>query len=331
MYKKDIIYFTLFLVFFFCTAQVNGGTFLAQGTAWVDGFGYEQDGHYKLDDVKLFYYTTAGDTLINDKSYFRIRCTKRCMTSYKLDVDDEGNEYVREKSLFTDDGNLYFFMREDESGDVWFYTEDKEIFEEISHNSLYNDINVADALICRDLFLFNAKKEYAVGDVLPLGVIVFDSPNGYKEGEGYWDIFPYEVKGVDEINLIDGKTYKRYNKNFLEGIGPLDGPLIGIGRSNSLNADVNQLFALYKNGQLVYRNEGYLSALEEQFPNILDNLIGEKPNDIEDVHRSKADTSNAIYDLSGRKVNSLNSQFSTFNSQFRKKGIYIQNGKKVLF
>ena len=36
----------------------------------------------------------------------------------------------------------------------------------------------------------------------------------------------------------------------------------------------------------------------------------------------------AIYDLSGRKVNF---QFSTFNSQFRKKGIYIQNGKKVLF
>ena len=34
----------------------------------------------------------------------------------------------------------------------------------------------------------------------------------------------------------------------------------------------------------------------------------------------------AIYDLSGRKVNF---QFSTFNSQFRKKGLYIQNGKKV--
>ena len=34
----------------------------------------------------------------------------------------------------------------------------------------------------------------------------------------------------------------------------------------------------------------------------------------------------AIYDISGRKVDF---QFSTFNSQFRKKGIYIQNGKKV--
>ena len=253
----------------------NGGTFLAQGTAWVDGFGYEQDGQYKLDNVKLFYYTTAGDTLINDKLYFRIRCTKRCMTSYKLDLDDEGNEYVREKSLYTDDGGLYFFMREDESGDVWFYTEDKNVFEEISHNTLYNDFNVADDLVSRDLFLFNAKKEYAVGDALPLGVIVFDSPNGYKEGEGFWDVYPYEVKGIDEMNLIDGKTYKRYNKYFLEGIGPLDGPLIGIGRPNSLNADVNQLFAFYKNGQLVYRNDGYLSALEELFPNILDILTGD--------------------------------------------------------
>ena len=34
----------------------------------------------------------------------------------------------------------------------------------------------------------------------------------------------------------------------------------------------------------------------------------------------------AVYDLSGRKVNS---QFSTFNSQLKKKGIYIQNGRKV--
>lgn len=38
------------------------------------------------------------------------------------------------------------------------------------------------------------------------------------------------------------------------------------------------------------------------------------------------DYGDATYDLSGRKVNS---QFSTFNSQFRKKGLYIQNGKKV--
>ena len=34
----------------------------------------------------------------------------------------------------------------------------------------------------------------------------------------------------------------------------------------------------------------------------------------------------AIYDLSGRKVNS---QFSIFNSQLKRKGLYIQNGKKV--
>ena len=323
-----------FLIIFFlyvsliCETVAKGNVYLTQGTAWVDGFGYEQDGQYKLDDVKLYYYTIVGDTIIADKTYFKICCTKRCKTSYKLVVDAEGNEYVRDKSLFTDDGNLYFFMREDESGGIWFYTEDKEIFEEISHNSLYNDINVADALICRDLFLFNVKKTYALGDSMPLGVIAFDSPNGFKE-EDYWDIFPYEIKEIDDIVLLDGKAYKIYNRYFVEGLGPLNGPLIGIGRPNSLNADANQLFVFYKNGQLIYRNEGYLSALEEHFPNILNILTGENPNDIEDVHRSKVDTSNAIYDLIGRKVNTQpNSQFSIFNSQL-KKGLYIQNGKKV--
>ena len=50
--------------------------------------------------------------------------------------------------------------------------------------------------------------------------------------------------------------------------------------------------------------------------------IGEVKNE-----RVKSEKYNdAVYDLSGRKVNF---QFSTFNSQFRRKGIYIQNGKKV--
>lgn len=57
-----------------------------EGMAWVDGFGYEQEERYKVDDVKLFYYTTAGDTLINDKTYSRILKTRKCKTSYKLEV-----------------------------------------------------------------------------------------------------------------------------------------------------------------------------------------------------------------------------------------------------
>ena len=44
---------------------------------------------------------------------------------------------------------------------------------------------------------------------------------------------------------------------------------------------------------------------------------------INEVKSEKYD--DAIYDLSGRKVDF---QFSTFNSQFRKKGLYIQNGVK---
>ena len=232
----------------------NNRVFLSQGTAWVDGFGYEQEGQYKLDDVKLFYYTIVGDTIIADKTYFKICCTKRCKTNYKLDFDDKGNEYVREKELITNDGGLCFFMREDDAGDVWFYTEDKNVFEEISHNTLYE--YMADDLISRDLFLFNAKKTYAVGDRMPLGVIAFDSPNGFKDEGDYWDIYPYEVKAVDQVELLDGKIYQRYNNIFLEGVGPLNGPLVGIGTPNSYNADTNQLFAFSRNGQLIYRHEG---------------------------------------------------------------------------
>ena len=55
--------------------------------------------------------------------------------------------------------------------------------------------------------------------------------------------------------------------------------------------------------------------------------IGEvKSEDPLTLFRGNEKCEDAVYDLSGRKVNF---QFSTFNSQFRKKGIYIQNGKKV--
>nr|MCR5850320.1 hypothetical protein [Bacteroidaceae bacterium] len=238
---------------------------------WVDGFGYEQDGQYKLDNVKLFYYSAAGDTLINGKNYFRIQRKRISKTHCELDVDDYSYE--------TEEDTLCFFMREDEVGDVWFYTEDKNVFYEISHNALYNDYNLADDLICRDLFLFNVKKKYAIGETLPLGVIALDSPNGFREGQDYWDIYPYEVKSIDEMSLLDGKTYKLYNDYILEGIGPLNGPLIGIGTPNSYALDFNQLFAFYREGQLIYRNEGYLSALEEHFPNILDIVTGKHQND----------------------------------------------------
>ena len=249
-----------------------------EGMAWVDGFGYEQEGRYKVDDVKLFYYTTAGDTLINDKTYSRILKTRKCKTSYKLEVDAEGNEYVAAKELITQDDTLCFYMREDEAGNVWFYTEDKNVFYEISHNTLYDYL--ADNLVCRDLFLYNAKKRYALGDNLPLGMSVIVSPDGIVEGDEYWKICSSEVSKIDETTLLDGKTYMMYNKCFLENLGPLlGGPLSGIGEPNSYSLDFKQFFAFYKDGQLIYRNEGYLSALEVHFPNILDAVIG-KSSDV---------------------------------------------------
>ena len=250
-----------------------------QDIAWVDGFGYEVGG-YKIDDVKLFYYTTAGDTLINDKNYFRILRTRKCKTTYKLEEDAEGNEYVADKELITQDDTLCFFMREDEEGNVWFYTEDKNVFYEISHNTLYEYL--ADNLVRRDLFLYNAKKKYTLGDNIPLGMSVLFSFDGIVEGDDYWKISSSEVCKMDEMTLLDGKTYMYYDAWFLEKLGPLfGGPLFGFGQPNSYNLDFKQLFAFYKDGQLIYRNEGYLSALEEYFPNILDAVIG-KSSDIID-------------------------------------------------
>lgn len=313
--KKSVFFIILFLyVSHIFEAIAKDGIYLSRGAAWVDGFGYEQEGQYKLDGVKLCYYKIDGDSLINGKSYYRISRIKRCMTSYKLDVDGKGKEYVREKELIIDDEGVGFFMREDEAGDIWFYTEEKDVFEEISNNTLYKDF--AEHLVRRDLFLFNIRHKYSIGDKLLLGVIEFDSPNGIIEEKNHWDIFPYEVKAVDEVSLLDGKTHKRYNKYFVEGLGPLNGPLIGFGSTNSFNADLNQLFAFYQNGQLIYRNEGYLTVLEELFPNILDSVTDDTPNAINEIPQQEE--TNAIYDLQGRWVNSK-----------LMKGIYIQNGKKV--
>jgi len=247
--------------------EPQNGAFLSEGMAWVDGFGYEQDGHYKTDDVKLFYYITVGDTLIDDKSYFRIQRIKTCKTK----------TYEESKYEVFDD-NLCFFMREDDAGDVWFYAKDRDVFYRLSGNTLYDYL--ADGLVGRDLFLFNAKKKYAVGDKVPLGMSALEDPNGFQEGEDYWHIYSLDVEDVSERNLLDGKTYPIYNNYFLESIGPLDGPLSGIGSPNSYSLDFRQLFAFYRNGQMIYRNEGYIAALEDFFPNILDIITGSSPAEI---------------------------------------------------
>ena len=263
----------LFVLVGFCMAEpVEDGGFLTQNTTWVDGLGYEQDGQFKTNDVKLFYYTTAGETLINDQTYYRILRTRKCKTSFKLREDNEGNEVFNDKELTIQPDTLCFYMREDEAGNVWLYTKDKNIFYEISHNTLYDYL--ADKLIGRDLFLFNAKKQYAVGDALLLGASAITDPNGFQNSEDFWHIYSYNVESISERNLLDGKIYHLYNNFFIENIGPIDGPLSGIGSPNSYNLDFRFLLALYRNNRLLYGNYNYLSALEELFPNILSLVTG---------------------------------------------------------
>ena len=239
----------------------KNGSFLAEGLSWVDGFGYEQDGQYKTDDVKLFYYTTAGDTLINNKSYSRILRTRKCKTS------DESRIEVR-------NDNLCFFMREDETGDVWLYAEDKDVFYELSHNTLYEDI--APNLVGRDLFLFNAGKSYALGNTLPLGMSALVNPNGFGEEWECWGTYSPLVETLGTVELLDGQTYPIYNNYFVESIGPLDGPLSGIGSPNSYSLDFRQLFAFYRDNRLIYKNDDYLAALERNIPDILDIVTGKR-------------------------------------------------------
>ena len=282
--KKNISVLALLLFFsaITCGSEIRkGASFLTHGIAWVDGFGYEQDGRYKTDDVKMYYYTTVGDTLINEKKYFRICRARKCKTSYKIDEDNEGKEYVSNKELITQDDTLCFYVHEDDAGDVWLYTEDKNVFYEVSHNTLYEFL--ADDLTGRELFLFNSKKKYAAGDVLPLGMSVLSDPNGFQDGKDYWHIYPLVVEDVSVINLLDGNSYPIYNNYFIESIGPLDGPLSGIGSPNSYNLDFRKLFAFFRDGQTIYKNEGYLAALEELFPNIIDSLIGISPSKDEPV------------------------------------------------
>jgi hypothetical protein len=59
--------------------------------------------------------------------------------------------------------------------------------------------------------------------------------------------------------------------------------------------------------------------------------VWDEPNGINDVNGNVNGNGNkgedAIYDLSGRKVNI---QYSIFSSQLKRKGIYIVNGKKII-
>ena len=261
--------------------------FLEDGIAWIDGIGHERDGYYQTSGVSLGYYTTKGDTLINDKSYYRVCQTKVCITNINTDLDEQGNEYVKNKWLDEQDTNICFYMREDESGDVWLYVDDESVFEKLSGNTLYEYL--ADKLVNRDLFLFNNKKTYAIGDKQPFGVIAWEYPDpepNWWEGD-FWYIDSHEVMDVNDNIMHDGKKHRTYTygiyyngekylgNKFVQGVGPLwYGPLCGLGSPN--NTYQRNFFAFYRNGQLIYRNEGYVSALEEYFPDILDVLRGKK-------------------------------------------------------
>ena len=297
--------------------------FLTPTTAWIEGFGYAMEGRYQVSAISLGYYTVDGDTLIDGKSYYRIRLNKVCHPFVYLEWDEQGREIIRDKEVETYDSDLCFFMREDESGDVWLYTDDVNTLGHISGNKFYYDIdpNYASGLVRHDLFLFNTRKPYSAGDKKPFGTIAFDSPEALYDGHNLfdWCIDSLKVKDVTGSVMLDGKEHwvsiYDYDLKYVQGIGPLGGPLRGVGQPSSTYQRV--FFAFYQGDQIIYRNEGYLSAIEEHFPNILNILTGKDTNGMESpLSTSAREENSALYDLQGRKLNAR-----------PQRGLYIQGGK----
>ena len=282
------------------------------------------EGRYQVSAISLGYYTVDGDTLIDGKSYYRIRLNKVCHPFVYLEWDEQGREIIRDKEVETYDSDLCFFMREDESGDVWLYTDDVNTLGHISGNKFYYDIdqNYASGLVHHDLFLFNTRKPYSAGDKKPFGTIAFDSPEALYDGHNLmdWCIDSLKVKDVTGSVMLDGKEHwvsiYDYDLKYVQGIGPLwAGPLSGVGQPNSTYQRV--FFAFYQGDQIIYRNEGYLSAIEEHFPNILNILTGKDTNGMESPLSTSARGENgALYDLQGRKLNAR-----------PQRGLCIQGGK----
>ena len=298
MTRRNILLTVLCLYTSICTGQPTGDRFLTPTTAWIEGFGYETEGQYPVSNISLGYYTVDGDTLIDGKSYYRIRLSKGCMPIINIEWDEQGREIICDEELEIHDSDLYFFMREDESGDVWLYTDDINTLGTISGNVFYNDIdpNYASGLVRHDLFLFNTQKPYSAGDKKPFGTIAFDSPEALYDGHNLmdWCIDSLKVKDVTGSVMLDEKEHwvSIYDSGlkYVQGIGPLGGPLRGV---------------------------GHLSAIEEHFPNILNILTGKDTNGMESPLSTSARGENgALYDLQGRRLNAK-----------PQRGLYIQGGK----
>ena len=329
MYKRSILLPTLFLYSFVLAGQLDDHRFLTSATTWIDCIGYDVNDVYQISGISLEYYIVTGDTLINDKPYYRL-CRTRVYKPYiYFFMDEQGNDQIRDRKMEVFNDDLHFFMREDENGDVWLYIDEESTFEEISQNVIYEFL--ADKLVCRELFLFNVKKSYTVGDKQPLGTIAWECPDpepNWWEGE-LWCIDSLEVMEVNDNIMHDGKRHRTYTygiyyngekflgERFVQGIGPLKaGPLGRIGSPSTGKRRI--LLAFYQDNQLIYEDEGYVSAIEKYFPDILDELRGKKPeNNIS--HIPILADHESLYDLSGRRL-----------QQKPTKGIYIQNGKKLL-
>lgn len=84
MYKRSILLPTLFLYSFILAGQLDDHRFLTSATTWIDCIGYDVNDVYQISGISLEYYTVTGDTLINDKPYYRLWPVQSLQTTHSL-------------------------------------------------------------------------------------------------------------------------------------------------------------------------------------------------------------------------------------------------------
>ena len=139
--------------------------------------------------------------------------------------------------------------------------------------------------------------------------------------EGSWYIYPNTFSGCDNLAaVVLPESLRNIDSFAFMGCSGLQSIVCNAPAPPSYGQLV--FYGVEKQNCKLYVPEG----CEEAYRNAgewKDFNITEMGTGINEVKSEKYD--DAIYDISGRKVDF---QFSTFNSQFRKKGLYIQNGVK---
>jgi hypothetical protein len=133
---------------------------------------------------------------------------------------------------------------------------------------------------------------------------------------GKYKLYPLEESKLEEFPMFD---------NLLNGVGrdglsvnqsqAIDGGCLTLGR----NSQGKIGFFIYNGAQKIPAYRAYLTVNKVQSSRLLE-ISDDEPTAVKPVTIEQTTSSDAVYDLQGRKV----------NGQSLKKGLYIHDGKKVI-